>query len=240
MEASRSQGQECGSNLFHSWKIPRRGQGSWSRVHGSQEQKLPPLFAIKKRWPHKTTVSFLKKSLRPYRWEWLFAGLACLTWVLHRSEGERIVVFAVLTQWKDVLHLPSARWLCPSTEQPGAKQTQQMPVICGQVDTRSASTCAGSIWQKSSPSAGKGGRSGGRTTEGVWSIYTQTTTLETLLWAWQHSSKPPACVTLIAWTKGVLTTRTHTETFSRKFRILHLIINSEVASSLLRLCGKKK
>lgn len=123
MEASRSQGQECGSNLFHSWKIPRRGQGSWSRVHGSQGQKSPLLFTIKKRWPHRTTVSFLKKSLRPCRWEWLSAGLACLTWVLHQSGGEGIVVFALLPPWEDVLHLPSARWLCPSTEQPGAKPT---------------------------------------------------------------------------------------------------------------------
>lgn len=108
---------------FIAGKFPGEVKGLGQGYMEVKSRNHPPLFAIKKRWPHKTTVAFLKKSLRPYRWEWLFAG--CLS---HLGStpiwGEGIVVFVVLPPWEGVLHLPSARWLCPRTEQPGAKQTR--------------------------------------------------------------------------------------------------------------------
>lgn len=121
MEASRA--RNVVPICFIVDKFPGEVKGLGQGYMEVKDRNHPQLFAIKKRWPHRTTVFFLQKSLRPYRWEWLSAGLSCLTWVLHWSGGEGIVVFALLPPWEDVLHLPSARWLCPSTEQPGAKPT---------------------------------------------------------------------------------------------------------------------
>lgn len=215
MEASRLQGQECGSNLFHSWKIPRRGQGFWSRVHGSQGQKPPPNCLplrkgglIRQQWP------FSRNLWGPTGGSGCLQ-VACLTWVLHRSGGEGVVVFAVLPPWEGVLHLPifplpggcvlaqSSQGLSRHTADardtwPGRHQVSQY--MRGEHLTEEKPEC-------------REGRQKWWENHRVWSIYTQTTTLETLLWAWQHSSKPPACVTLIACRKGVLITRTRTETF---------------------------
>lgn len=90
----------------------------------------------------------------------------------------------------------------------------------------------GIIWQRSSPS-------GGRLTEVLVHVHsnTQTTTSETLLWAWSYTYTS-SCVNISSHgEKGINSLNSH-RNISKKFRILHLIVNSEVASSFLGLNGK--
>lgn len=93
------------------------------------------LFTIRKRWPQRTTLSFLKKSgfwdncLRSYSWERLSGWLAV-------SAGSTLAWrwgnhgFCTALSVEDLLHLPSARWLCPSTKLSSANQTHSRCQQC--------------------------------------------------------------------------------------------------------------
>lgn len=76
-------------------KFPRAVKGLGQGYMEVKDRNHPNCLPFKKG----DLTGQLSQEIWPYRWEWLFAGLARLTWALHWSGGEGIIVFAVLSPW---------------------------------------------------------------------------------------------------------------------------------------------
>lgn len=154
-------------HLFHSWKIPQRGQVSWSGAHRGQGHKKPTgqgqMFTIRHVCllrQHSPVSGNLPSGAVVWGLKNWLAHLNC--WpvslgVQNWPGNEVIVVFSASdVPGQTLLHLSTARWPCPSTPMSGhCPEKQHVSAAHSLVGAGPSHKRQGIICQSNAPSAGE-------------------------------------------------------------------------------------